>query len=207
MIDQEKWNQGLPGAPGQGLLDGHEYVDLGLGVLWATCNVGASSPDDPGQYFAWGETEPKEAYTEENYLGNGKTRIDLEDDPAQVHWGGPWRMPTWSELNDLIHECDWKVYWRSGERPYCRVISKRNGNSIILPRGGYRDEKDHEGDGKGHLWLSASLDEDAGSASCLSVDYCHMWESDMIEHGRLSRYLGVPIRPVSGKADGRKDEG
>ena len=203
--EQEQLNQGLPGAPEPGLINGHPYVDLGLGVLWATCNVGASSPDDPGQYFAWGETEPKDAYTKENYQGNGKTRIDPEDDPARVHWGGSWRMPTRLELYDLIHECDWDVYWRSGERPYCRITSKRNGNSIILPRAGYRDEKDHEGEVKGHLWLNESLDGDASNAPCLSVDYCHMWECDMIEHGHLSGYLGVPVRPVARKEEVRKD--
>ena len=199
---EENKNQGLPGAPAPGVIDGHEYVDLGLSVLWATCNIGASSPDDYGRYFAWGETEPKDEYTKENYLGQGKTRLGPDDDPAQVHWGDRWRMPTRSELDELIHQCDWDVHWRSGEKPYCQVTSKRNGNSLILPRGGYRDVKGlHEGDVKGHFWLNSSLDEGACNAPCLSVDYCHSWECDMIEHGHLSRYLGVPVRPVAKKAD------
>ena len=195
-------NLGLPGAPEPGLINGHGYVDLGLGVLWATCNIGASSQDDPGHYFAWGETDPKDTFTQENYQGKDKTCLEPGDDPAHVHWGGSWRMPTRAELYDLIHACEWDVYWRSGERPYCRVTSKTNGNSIILPRGGYRDENGpHEGDEKGHLRLDSVLDKGSGGAPCLSIGYCHMWECDMIEYGSLPRYFGVPVRPVAKKED------
>lgn len=199
---KENKNPGLPGAPEGGVINGHEYVDLGLSVLWATCNVGASSLDDYGHYFAWGETEPKDAYTEENYQGQGKTWLEPADDPARVHWGDLWRMPTQSELHELIYGCDWHVYWRSGERPYCRVTSKTNGNSIILPRAGYWDGKGrHEGDTKGHLWLNTNLNGGAYNAPCLSVDYCHMWEDDVIEYGYLPRYVGVPVRAVAKKMD------
>ena len=195
---EDHQNQGLPGAPEVGVLDGHEYVDLGLSVLWATCNVGASTPDDFGLFFAWGETEPKDTFTEENYKGRGKTWLEPADDPAHVHWGGRWRMPTQPELRELIDKCDWQVYWRSHERPYCRVTSKLNGNSIILPRAGYRDGKGlHEGNETGHIWLNLGLDAHAHRAPCLRVDYCHMWEYDVIECDYHFRYVGIPVRPVA----------
>ena len=107
-----------------GLLNGHAYVDLGLpsGILWATCNLGADTPEDFGDYFAWGETEPKELYdwksykygcfnheryelnkycTDSVYGLNGfvddLTLLELEDDVARACWGDGWRMPTIEE--------------------------------------------------------------------------------------------------------------
>ena len=94
---------------------GHEYVDLGLSVKWATCNLGASSSDDYGHYFAWGETTTKESYSEENcptfelsysqlqsqgYIDD-KGNLTEEYDAATSNWGGDWRMPTYDELNEL----------------------------------------------------------------------------------------------------------
>ena len=104
-----------------GTANGHEYVDLGLpsGNLWATCNVGAESPEDYGDYFAWGETEPKECYSQDNYkwyVGTSytkynntdkKTTLELSDDAANVNWGGDWRMPTRAEHEELTNHCSW----------------------------------------------------------------------------------------------------
>ena len=108
----------------------HEYVDLGLSVNYATCNVGATTPEEYGDYFAWGEVEPKETYTWENYkycdgssttltkycnksnYGNNgftdtKTVLDPEDDAAIANWGGAWRMPTYDEFSELKNNCTW----------------------------------------------------------------------------------------------------
>ena len=107
--------------------DNHEWVDLGLpsGTLWATMNVGASCSEDDGDYFAWGETEPKDVYdwstykwcngseyTQTKYCSNSdygtvdyKTELDPEDDAAYVNWGSSWRMPTEQQLKELIYVC------------------------------------------------------------------------------------------------------
>ena len=109
--------------------DDHEYVDLGLpsGTLWATCNIGANAPEEYDDYFAWGETKPKDYYSEDNYKWyrsdsvssgytkyntdrlrgyNGfidnKTELDLEDDAAYVNWGPSWRTPTTNQQFKLL---------------------------------------------------------------------------------------------------------
>ena len=117
--------------------NGHEYVDLGLpsGLKWATCNVGASSPEDYGDYYAWGETETKSTYNWSTYKWcNGssstltkyctdssrgtvddKTTLDLEDDVAHVKWGGDWRMPTRQNYSELIYNCIWEWTTQGGQ--------------------------------------------------------------------------------------------
>ena len=120
-----------------GMHEGHEYVDLGLSVKWATYNVGATTPEGSGDYFAWGEVEPKDYYdwgsykycngteisltkycNDINYGFNGfidnKLELDLEDDAASVNWGGKWRMPTADELDDLRYSCTWEWTTQNG---------------------------------------------------------------------------------------------
>ena len=141
--------------------NGHEYVDLGLpsGTLWATCNVGATKPEEYGDYFAWGETQPKETYNwstykwcrgssdtqtkycTDSYYGtvDNKTTLDLSDDAARANWGGSWRMPTTEEQQELINNCTWTWTTQNGVNGY-KVTSKSNGNSIFLPAAGCRDD-------------------------------------------------------------------
>lgn len=139
-----------------GYENGRGYVDLGLSVKWATCNVGASSPTDYGGYFAWGETCTKSDYSWRTYFdsvsrsnekfhnsnsdfykyaANKKTTLDLSDDAAHVNWGGSWRMPSRAELDELREKCTWTWTTQNGTKGY-RVSSKRNGNSIFLPAAG-----------------------------------------------------------------------
>ena len=126
----------------------HEYVDLGLSVKWATCNVGASSPEDYGGYYAWGETETKSTYdwstyfdttdggtTFTKYATDKKTVLDAEDDVAHVKWGGNWRMPTDAELTELRTKCTWIFATQNGMFGY--KVTGTNGNSIFLPAAGY----------------------------------------------------------------------
>ena len=103
-----------------GTEDGHDYVDLGLpsGTKWATCNVGATNPQDDGNYYAWGEVTTKETYDRSTYKYYGdtytkynrtdhKTILDPSDDAAYVNWGGKWRMPTYDQIKELSEECCW----------------------------------------------------------------------------------------------------
>ena len=141
--------------------DNHEYVDLGLpsGTLWATCNVGASSPEDYGDYFAWGETAPKDLYdwstykwrngsyttltkycTRSDYGYNGfvdnKTELDPEDDAATVNWGPSWRMPTTEQQRELCEKCS--SVWTTQNGVNGRLFTGPNGNTLFLPAAGYR---------------------------------------------------------------------
>ena len=198
--------QELPANP----IYGHEYVDLGLpsGTLWATCNVGATNPEDFGGYYAWGETEEKKDYSwktykwcdgdefsmtkycTDSYFGkvDNKTTLDPEDDVAHVKWGGSWRMPTIAEQDELRQQCRWEWTTRREVNGY-RVIGP-NGKSIFLPAAGFRNGTDLSGSG-GDYW-SSSLDESHSSrAYYLDFSSSHpSWYS-------YYRYYGRSVRPVS----------
>ena len=139
----------------------HEHVDLGLpsGTLWATTNVGANSPEEYGDYFAWGETTSKDIYdwntyqwsngkwnkmtkycVNSTYGDNGfvdnKTELDPEDDAATANWGPEWRMPSKEQFDELLAECDWEWTTSNGVNGY-KLTSKHNGASLFLPAAGY----------------------------------------------------------------------
>ena len=141
----------------------HDYVDLGLpsGTLWATMNVGANSPEEYGDYFAWGETTPKSVYnwstykwcngsndtmtkycTNSSYGYNGfvdnKTELDPEDDAAYVNWGSQWRMPSREQFQELINNCTSEWTTRNGVNGRL-FTSKHNGASLFLPADGSRE--------------------------------------------------------------------
>lgn len=129
--------------------NGHEYVDLGLpsGTLWATMNVGADSPEDYGDYFAWGEITPNSNYT---YSKNSKV-LSLSDDAANANWGGAWRMPTKAELDELINSSYTTCTWTGNG---CKVTSKINGNSIFLPAAGSKSTTGYYDPGMSGGYLS-----------------------------------------------------
>ena len=156
--------------------NGYEYVDLGLSVKWATCNVGASTPEEYGDYFAWGERQPKSTYSWSTYkwcYGNyksqnkyctkseygtvdNKTVLEAADDAATAKWGGSWCMPTDAELTELRTECTWTRTTKNGVNGY-KVTSKSNGNSIFLPAAGYRSGIRLYGAGSSGSYWSSSL--------------------------------------------------
>jgi len=194
--------------------NGHEYVDLGLpsGLLWATCNVGASSPDDYGDYFAWGETTTKTTYNWSTYKWcNGdydrmtkyntdsdygtvdnKTVLDLSDDAARANWGGSWRIATieeWSELTNTDN-CTW-IWTSQGEHEGYKVVSKSNGNSLFLPAAGYRDDSELDNAGWAGYYWSSSLHADYPD-NAWSLDF----SSGGDHWGIRDRYYGPSVRPV-----------
>ena len=121
-------------------INGYAAVDLGLSVLWATCNIGADSPEDYGDYFAWGETETKDSYTSSNSVTDGVEMGDIagnaEYDAATANWGSKWRMPTKDECQELIDSCTWE--WTTENDVNGYLVTGPNDNTIFLPAAGYR---------------------------------------------------------------------
>ena len=192
--------------------NGHAYVDLGLSVKWATCNVGATSPEEYGDYFAWGETTPKTTYDWSTYKycngtydsmtkyctqsGYGtvdnKTTLELSDDAARVNWGGSWRMPTDAELRELrnTNNCTWTWTTQNGVNGY-KVTSNKNGNSIFLPAAGCRCGSDLYCAGSSGGFWSSSLNTSYSDNAC-SVSF----DSDNVSWDISFRYYGRSVRPV-----------
>ena len=198
---------------------GREYVDLGLpgGVLWATCNVGASTPWQNGLYFAWGETVgyakgESHSFDEEHYKwhgsfgftkycndssrdhGDNKTILDATDDAATANWGAGWRMPTDKEQDDLRNSAyctwTWKTnYNGSGANGY-EVKSRSNGNIIFLPAAGYREEMNLYDEGAyGYFWSSERAHDD-DTANYLDF----VFRGGVYWHSY--RYFGQSVRAV-----------
>lgn len=195
--------------------DEHAYVDLGLpsGLLWATCNVGANAPEEYGDYFAWGETQPKDTYNWSTYqycngsyntltkycsnvnLGYNGFTDDLttllpEDDAAVANWGNGWRMPTKKEIQELYNNTT--ITWTQQNGVNGRLFTAANGNSLFLPAAGDRwgDELYDAGDW-GYYWSSSLLTDypfDAWYFSFCSDGYggMHLY----------TRYYGRSVRPV-----------
>ena len=143
-----------------GTNNGHMWVDLGLpsGRKWAMCNVGATSPKEYGEYFAWGEINPKETYSLSNYqisnsiIDHGGT-LSSYFDVVTMNWGNDWRMPTKEEFEELLKECSWN--WSDNNNGY-NVIGP-NGASIFLPASGYRLNKSFNEVGEiGRYWCSTT---------------------------------------------------
>ena len=188
----------------------HDYVDLGLpsGTLWATCNVGANSPEDYGDYFAWGETEPKDVYDLTTYkwfslLSGGyytkyctnsiygpvdyKTELDLADDAAYVNWGSLWRMPSHAQIRELCDNCSWTWTTRNGVKG--QSVGGPNGNTMFLPAAGYRYADSHYREGtRGYFWGRI-----VDSAPCYAFNLYFQSGSEL---GLGNRYEGQSVRPV-----------
>ena len=170
-------------------------VDLGLSVKWASCNVGATSPEQLGDMFAWGETTTKEQYKEDNYLYYVSTTDSYMDigldikgtdyDAAHVKWGGSWRMPTRAEFDELMKKCQWEWVNLNGINGY-KVIGK-NGNSIFLPV----EKNNHYW--TSDIWPSEQLKGKSESARDIFLDNGHVFGEGK------SRWRGYNIRPVMPK--------
>ena len=194
--------------------NGHAYVDLGLpsGLKWATCNVGATIPEGYGDYFAWGETKPKDYYywgtykycngtydTMTKYCDNSKygtvdnkTELELTDDAARINWGGKWRMPTRAEQDELRNTSNCTFTWttQNGVKGY-KVTSKKNGNSIFLPAAGFRDEDYLYNTGSSGYYWSSSL----GTSRSYHACYVEFF-SDYVDWESYYRCFGGSVRAV-----------
>lgn len=190
-----------------GYINGHGYVDLGLpsGTKWATCNVGASSPEGSGDYFAWGEIKENTDYKPNGIFTFGKDVGDLKSegvvnskgnlaeayDAASCNWKGAWHTPSKEDFEELINKCKWK--WIE----FCGIpgfkVASSNGRSIFLPAVGYYDTVSIAANGiYGHYWSSTICD---GTNYSYSLNFHHS-----TKHGHTDwiwRYYAYPIRPVS----------
>ncbi|MBR5725488.1 MAG: hypothetical protein IKX56_02005 [Muribaculaceae bacterium] len=190
------------------------FIDLGLpsGLLWATCNVGADSPENYGDYFAWGETQPKDYYGWNTYLycmGNNNTLTKYcnnssygyngftdnlttllpEDDAATANWGDDWRIPTQAEFQELLDNTT--VTWTTQNGVNGRLFTASNSNSLFLPAAGYCTFNDlFDADSYGHYW-SNSLNT-GNPSNALFFDFT----SDNGHMNSTSRLSGHSVRPV-----------
>ena len=181
-------------------------VDLGLpsGLKWATCNVGATSPEDYGNYYAWGETETKDTYDYDNSVTDGLSYSALQSqgyiddegnltpshDVATANWGGAWRMPTEDEQRELLKNCEWEWTTQNGVNGY-KVIGP-NGNHIFLPAAGYRNGSSLDVAGSYGYYWSSTPDASNTSRACSLLFWgsCRMYYS-------CYRYVGCTVRPIT----------
>jgi len=190
-------------------------VDLGLSVKWADMNVGATTPEDYGDYFAWGETKPKEIYNWSTYtwcegsrttltkycnnnskgIVDNKTSLELADDAARANWGGTWRMPTYDELCELNNKCTWT--WTTRNYVTGFSVTGPNGNSIFLPAAGYRsDENLYDTGYNGDYWASSLYTSNASFARYVYFYFNTSSGANSHTPGEEYRCFGRSIRPV-----------
>lgn len=178
------------------VINGHEYVDLGLSVLWATCNVGADAPEQYGSYYAWGETTRKSDYSEsryryysgDQYQSIGTDICGTRYDVAHSSWGGAWRMPSLEEIKELTERCTWTWAEQEGVSGY--RIQGPSGASVFLPAAGYYSGKSLQGVGqKGFYWSGMqSADLLSAAYNINFTGYTGQWTA--------SRAYGFSVRPV-----------
>ena len=212
------------GAPTTGDENGYEWVDLGLSVKWATCNVGANSPEDYGAYFAWGETATKSKYTWETYkfrrknlkfskyntkssfghvdnittLQRGEKAGETVDDVARAKWGGNWRMPTKEEFEELLNLCDkeWTTY--KGVNGWKFTSKKNSSNWIFLPAADSSEGGINRLIGDDHtddlFYWSSSLETKDPGCAWRLEVYSKLGKLSICNYVRC---IGQSVRPVS----------
>ena len=177
---------------------GRRFVDLGLssGTLWANINLGASSCDDSGDYYAWGETTPKADYSNSTYtkLNIGPDISGSSYDAAHVNWGGIWRMPTKDDLQELISECTWTEVTKYGQPMYKIVGKGENPDSIFVAKRGFKNGTTVNYDGtRTNFWTSnLNVVSDVNSNNAYGANL----NGTSHDIGSPLRYLGYTVRPV-----------
>lgn len=194
--DYEKLKKELKAAGATGKHKGRYFVDLGLpsGLKWATCNIGATSPEQYGDYYAWAETKTKSIYTVENSVAlDMEITYDISEitqyDAAKAIWGGAWRLPSAAEFSELQNNCEWEISSMNGVNGY-KVIGK-NGNSIFIPfAGGYINETCYDNGIQACLWSSTPQGEIVSVGLFMDMDY------NEVSNYNIHKYIGLSIRPV-----------
>ena len=205
--------------------NGHQFVDLGLpsGTLWATCNVGASAPEESGELYAWGETETKEEYSWSTYkwcdgdncnLSNqtltkycdrgaygkldGKISLESEDDVAHVKWGGDWHIPTKEQFQELMDNCT--MEWvKINDALHAYKFTGTNGNSIIMPAAGEYNKCNYSED-EFHYWSAElHMSDIAANNHATHVVVMEYGSKNQTEFSGNYRYKGYAVRPVLSK--------
>lgn len=207
-----------------GTISGYKYVDLGLSVKWATCNIGASQPEEYGDYYAWGETETKHIYDRYHYelgymknvgsLGptlifnkyslntysgqfdvDNKTILESVDDAASQRWGNKWRIPSKGEFEELIGKCKW--IWISKKNIYGYKIIGPNGNSIFLPAAGMKAGIDLlNSNGFGGYWAN-SLEISEFYSYLDGAAWALSTYSNSYDMSGVQRVYGISVRAVT----------
>ena len=183
-----------------------KYVDLGLpsGLKWAKCNLGASKPSDYGDYYAWGEIEPKTTDyswatykwgTESNMTKynntDSKTTLEAADDAATAKLGSPWRIPTNDEIQELLDRCTWTWTTQDGMKGY--EVKGPNGNSIFLPVAGNRTGSKLDHAGVYGYYRSSSLS--TGNSNKARGLYFNSSKRGLDIFGRCYGFTVRPVRP------------
>ena len=197
------------------VINGHKFVDLGLpsGLLWATRNVGAESIYEIGNYYSWGEIEPKNKYTLTTYKWfdgdeftkynreDGKRELDAADDVATVKWGKKCRLPKHAEAIELVTKCKWErrlSYDNQSINGY--LVTGPNGNSIFLPAAGCNTGSLIQWSGESGYYLIKDI---AQTDPYQSIEILHFRKDQInpteISGTGVSRYNGISARPVATK--------
>jgi hypothetical protein len=191
-----------------------QIIDLGVSHKWASCNLGANSPEEFGNYFAWGEIESKSIYDCNNYkwfvdgisnkygdIGeetilntNSLKKLDLEDDAAHVMLKGTWRIPSLKDIDELYKQCDW-IWTAMNGISGCRITSKVQGYTdsfIFIPAAGCICRSDKVNYGFSGFYWSNSIYKDNIHKAIMTTFDCNR----RYRYMPCSRYIGLPIRPV-----------
>ena len=200
-----------------GSTDKVEYVDLGLpsGNLWAKCNLGASAPEAYGDYYAWGEVEPKQEYTYPNHkwykegapsLGftkynneDGKLSLEDEDDAVIQKLGNGWRTPTLADFRELTNQKYTTIEKTTlnGVAGY-QITSKRNKKSIFIPFAGFRNDKPQTREISSDQTVAVCMTNQRRIDDLVFNCWSFAFEQDRIRRYGKRRYDGISIRPVKG---------